>query len=223
MADPHLGKFTMGERYPPIQLLRLLAALVIGIVGWFFWCVSMFAPAYFPALSLSGINPSGIGGMTSTEGFSVAVYQFVIASLACAFPFVLFRGLTGLLVSSVFCSLYCLAVLSAWLPIFFRSSAKSLVFWRLVSVGLLLPTGLCFIQWSDGGNSVGLGGYMWAVGSMLIFSAICIVPPKLPGEPMSALTVLGRIWRGNSVLRFNVPNPDRAFPVVEGDSLDTIE
>ena len=83
------------------------------------------------------------------------------------------------------CVFYCASLLSIWWPVLVRSPRWWVIFWRCLSVALLLPW--YFYAWDPGARAgtppPGPGNLIWASGSALIFLSVLIAPAYGPPAP----------------------------------------
>src|SRR4051794_7368539 len=89
---------TKGVRmaYPRANLRRLRRGMILGLVGYSLWFVSLFMVANFPGIALNGFNPDGQWlGVKSLMDESVGFYHFIFIGWACAFPLMPFALLFG--------------------------------------------------------------------------------------------------------------------------------
>ena len=76
------------------------------------------------------------------------------------------------------CAFYCLSLLGIWWPVLVRSPRWWVIFWRCLSVALLLPW--YYYAWDLGVRTgtppPGPGNLIWASGSALIFVSVLVAP-----------------------------------------------
>ena len=198
MLNPSGGMDQAAQRYPRVQLWRIIVAPLVYSVGWVLWEAAFF------------IRPMA----TSVNSQPTLRWDNLITTgAAMTFPIALFhvgRDVTPAALLLFFsCFVYWLAMLGALWVVVFRPRPRVIWFWRLVSLGTLWPW-YFFDSRFDATDVI-----VWAIGSELVGLTFWISPAKISGEPCLSLTVLGR-----AILQINaprLPSPDGAFPVVQDD------
>ena len=185
--------------YPRDYVPRIFGAVAALCVGWELWWWSMGAPG-------SGVHGAHL--------WFVAIILFS-GLCAPAMPF-MGGGVASVPIAFLLFAHF-LSVFGGWLPVVFRLRAREVWFWRIVSLGFLLPLFLVANPTPRALFTPGSGGMMWAIGSGVLALAVWLSPKRVEGEPEFAVTVLWRALRGERVLEevdgVRLPRAGRAFPV----------